>query len=397
MYADVAARGDHGLVRRGLRRLLPIRKDEGGGRMSRNPSTILKASPTAAIDPTASGCPTPREETEQILLGHGSGGMMSADLMRRVFLPAFDNEVLAAMEDQATVAFPSGRRLAFTTDSYVVRPIFFPGGDIGRLAVNGTVNDLAVGGARPLYLSAAFILEEGLAIADLKRVVRSMREACDESGVAMVTGDTKVVDRGKGDRIFITTSGVGVVPAGRSLSIRNARPGDRILVSGTMGDHGIAILSVREGIEFETVLESDTAPLNGLADVLLEACPDVRCLRDPTRGGLSSALNELAKGSGVGVELEESAIPVRPEVRAACELFGLDPMYVANEGKLIAVVPRETAGRALAAMRSHPLGRDSAVVGEVVSSHRGLVVMTSPFGGQRMVAMIAGEHLPRIC
>ncbi|WP_438269993.1 hydrogenase expression/formation protein HypE [Paludisphaera mucosa] len=365
--------------------------------MSRNPSTILKASPTAAIDPTASGCPTPREETEQILLGHGSGGMMSADLMRRVFLPAFDNEVLAAMEDQATVAFPSGRRLAFTTDSYVVRPIFFPGGDIGRLAVNGTVNDLAVGGARPLYLSAAFILEEGLAIADLKRVVRSMREACDESGVAMVTGDTKVVDRGKGDRIFITTSGVGVVPAGRSLSIRNARPGDRILVSGTMGDHGIAILSVREGIEFETVLESDTAPLNGLADVLLEACPDVRCLRDPTRGGLSSALNELAKGSGVGVELEESAIPVRPEVRAACELFGLDPMYVANEGKLIAVVPRETAGRALAAMRSHPLGRDSAVVGEVVSSHRGLVVMTSPFGGQRMVAMIAGEHLPRIC
>jgi hydrogenase expression/formation protein HypE len=355
---------------------------------------------TVSIDASTLTCPSSRRQSDQILLGHGSGGTMSADLLRRVFLPAFDDAVLAALEDQATLTLPGradGGRMAFTTDSYVVRPIFFPGGDIGTLAVHGTVNDLAVGGARPLFLSAAFILEEGLAIADLERVVRSMQAACKEAGVSLVTGDTKVVDRGKGDRIFITTSGIGAVPHGRSLSIRNARPGDSILLSGTVGDHGIAILSVREGIEFETVLESDTAPLYGLTEVLLEACPDVRCMRDPTRGGLSSALNELAAASSVGVHLEERAIPIRTEVRAACELFGLDPLYVANEGKLIAVVPPKSANRALAAIRSHPLGRDAAIIGEVVDNHPGMVTMTSHVGGRRVVSMMTGEHLPRIC
>ncbi len=266
-------------------------------------------------------------------------------------MPAFGNDVLSALEDQATVSLDGsangqkGTRLAFTTDSFVVRPLFFPGGDIGKLAVHGTVNDLAVGGASPLFLSAAFILEEGLPLADLKRIVASMRQACDEAGVALVTGDTKVVDRGKGDQVFITTSGIGLVPEGRSLSIRNARPGDRILVSGTIGDHGIAIMSVREGIEFETVLESDSAALTDLMRVMLEACPGIRCMRDPTRGGVSSALNELAEASRVGVGCDEAAHPDPPEVKAACEMLGLDPLYVANEGKLIAVVPPEDAER----------------------------------------------------
>jgi hydrogenase expression/formation protein HypE len=290
-----------------------------------------------------------------------------------------------------------GTRLAFTTDSFVVRPLFFPGGDIGRLAVHGTVNDLAVGGARPLFLSAAFILEEGLPLTDLQRIVASMREACREAGVALVTGDTKVVDRGKGDGVFITTSGIGLVPEGRALSIHGARPGDCVLVSGTLGDHGIAIMSVREGLEFETVLESDTAPLNGLAEAVLEACPGTRCMRDPTRGGLSSVLNELAAASDVGVELDEAAIPLRPEVRGACEMLGLDPLYVANEGKLVAVVPPEDADRALAAMRAHPLGTNAAVVGTVVAKHAGMVTLRSRVGGERVVTLLAGEQLPRIC
>jgi hydrogenase expression/formation protein HypE len=343
-------------------------------------------------------CPLPFPASEQVLLGHGSGGRLTADLIQRLFLPAFANDILAALEDQATLTLPTpAPRLAFTTDSFVVRPLFFPGGDIGRLAVNGTVNDLAVGGARPLYLSAAFILEEGLPLADLRRIVDSMRAACAEAGVTLVTGDTKVVDRGKGDGVFITTSGIGLVPANVALSIRAARPGDRILVSGTIGDHGIAILSVREGLEFETVLESDTAPLADLVRGMLEACPAIRCLRDPTRGGLSSALNELAVASGVGVKLDESAIPLRAEVRAACEILGLDPLYVANEGKLMAVVPAADADRLLTAMQSHPLGRNAALIGEVVAEHPGLVTMRSVIGGERVVSMLAGEQLPRIC
>jgi hydrogenase expression/formation protein HypE len=347
-------------------------------------------------------CPVPLTNYEHVLLGHGSGGRLSAELIERVFLPAFDNDVLAALEDQATLRLAGSDtaravRLAFTTDSFVVRPVFFPGGDIGKLAVYGTVNDLSVGGAQPLYLSAAFILEEGLAMADLRRVVASMREACAWAGVQLVTADTKVVDRGKGDQVFITTTGIGLVPEGRSLSIRSARPGDRILVSGTIGDHGIAIMSVREGLEFETVLESDCAPLHELTRTMLDACPTVRCMRDPTRGGVSSALNELARASRVGVELREAALPIRPEVRGACEMLGLDPLYVANEGKLIAVAPAADADRLLDVMHKHPLGRNAAIIGEVVEDHAGMVTMHSIVGGERVVTMLAGEQLPRIC
>jgi hydrogenase expression/formation protein HypE len=353
-------------------------------------------------DPLSFSCPLPQSRCDRVLLGHGSGGQLTADLIGRLFLPAFGNEVLAALEDQATLSLSAGNgveaaRIAFTTDAFVVRPLFFPGGDIGKLAVHGTVNDLAVGGARPLFLSAAFILEEGLPLADLERIVASMRDACREAGVALVTGDTKVVDRGKGDGAFITTSGIGLVPEGRVLSIHAARPGDRILVSGTLGDHGVAILSVREGLEFETILESDSAPLHGLAEAVLDACPSTRCMRDPTRGGLSSALNELAAASRVGVELDEAAIPLRPEVQGACEMLGLDPLYVANEGKLIAVVPPEDAGRALAAMRAHPLGRNAAAIGTVLADHPGMVLLRSRVGGERVVTLLAGEQLPRIC
>ena len=359
--------------------------------------------PGAAVDAGLFGaCPVPRSRYDRILLGHGSGGTLTAELIQHLFIPGFGNDVLAALEDQATVALPTGNgantpRIAITTDSFVVRPLFFPGGDIGRLAVHGTVNDLAVGGARPLYLTAAFILEEGLALVDLERIVASMRRACDEAEVALVAGDTKVVDRGKGDQVFIVTTGVGVVPEGRSLSIRAARPGDRIVVSGTVGDHGIAIMSVREGIEFETVLESDTAPLTDLVRVMLEACPGIRAMRDPTRGGVSSVLNELAAASRVGVVIKEAAIPIRPDVRGACEMLGLDPLYVANEGKLIAVVPPPEADRLVEVMRSHPLGRSAAIIGEVVAEHPGMVTLRSRVGGERVVTMLAGEQLPRIC
>lgn len=347
-------------------------------------------------------CPLPASRYDRIVMGHGSGGMLSADLIQRVFVPAFQNDVLAALEDQAIVPMDGvigarSPRIAITTDAFVVRPVFFPGGDIGRLAVCGTVNDLAVGGARPRYLAAAFILEEGLALADLERIAASMRAACDQAGVMLVAGDTKVVDHGKGDQIFITTTGVGFVPDDRVLSITAARPGDRVVVSGTIGDHGIAIMSVREGIEFETVLESDCAPLNDLVETMLLACPSVRAMRDPTRGGLSSTLNELAAASRVGVKLDEAAIPVRREVRAACEMLGLDPLYVANEGKLMAVVPAADADRLVAAMRSHPLGRNAAIVGTITAEHPGMVVLDSLIGGDRLVPLLSGEQLPRIC
>jgi hydrogenase expression/formation protein HypE len=350
-------------------------------------------------------CPAPHTQYEQILLGHGSGGTLSADLIRRVFLAGGANPVLAALEDAAVVPLARGGktnghpapRIAMTTDSFVVRPLFFPGGDIGQLAVHGTVNVLAMSGAEPLFLSSAFILEEGLPMDDLRRIVASMRAACDEAGVALVTGDTKVVDRGKGDGVFIATTGVGLVPEGRRLSIHNARPGDQIIVSGTIGDHGIAIMSVREGLEFETVLESDTAPLADLTRAMLDAAPEIRCLRDPTRGGVSSTVNELAAASEVGVQLDESALPIRPEVRAACEMLGLDPLYVANEGKLLAVVPPDDAERLLEVMRAHPRGRDATIIGQIVADHSGMVVMRSRVGGQRVVTMLAGEQLPRIC
>jgi hydrogenase expression/formation protein HypE len=362
----------------------------------------------AGVDDTLTGipfsCPVPQSRYDHVVLGHGSGGQLTADLIHRLFVPAFANDVLGALEDQATLRLPPEKKvsgtfskIAFTTDAFVVRPLFFPGGDIGRLAVHGTVNDLAVGGARPLFLSAAFILEEGLPVADLKRIVASMRQACSESSVTLVTGDTKVVDRGKGDGVFITTSGIGLVPEGRALSIHNARPGDRILVSGTIGDHGIAIMSVREGLEFETVLESDTASLAGLTEAMLQACPAIRCMRDPTRGGLSSALNELASASRVGLRLRESDIPIRSEVHAACEMLGLDPLYVANEGKLLAVAPPEDAERLLEVMRRYPLGQSAAIIGEVVAEHPGMVLLRSLVGGERVVTLLSGEQLPRIC
>jgi hydrogenase expression/formation protein HypE len=369
-------------------------------------------------------CPVPQSRYDHVLLGHGSGGRLTAELIQGLFVPGFGNPVLSALEDQATLTLPphslvgegesgsaplplppewgrgprgGGPRLAFTTDSFVVRPLFFPGGDIGRLAVCGTVNDLAVGGARPLYLSAAFILEEGLPLADLRRIVASMHDACQEAGVALVTGDTKVVDRGKGDGVFLTTSGVGLVPEGLSLSIHAARPGDRIVVSGTVGDHGVAVMSVREGLEFETELKSDCAPLADLVRVLLETGAAVRCMRDPTRGGLAGVLNELAEASRVGVRLEEEAIPLRPEVRGACELLGLDPLYVASEGRLVAVVAPPDVDRVLAALRAHPLGAGAAAVGEVTGEHAGVVTLRSAIGGERIVPLLAGEQLPRIC
>jgi hydrogenase expression/formation protein HypE len=344
-------------------------------------------------------CPLPFAQHDRVLLGHGSGGRLSADLIHHLFLPVLGNEILSRLEDHASCPLGphADATLAFTTDSFVVRPIFFPGGDIGSLAVNGTVNDLAMGGATPLFLSAAFILEEGLAIEDLRRVAVSMRGACDAAGVTLVAGDTKVVDRGKGDQIFITTSGVGIVPRGRSLSAAACRPGDRIILSGTIGDHGIAIMSVREGLEFETRLESDTAPLADLTRVMLAASPGIRCMRDPTRGGVSSALHELAAASHVGMSLAETAIPVRREVSGACEILGLDPLYVANEGKLIAIVPPDQADALVAAMRAHPLGAQAAVVGEVVDDHPGMVIMRSRVGGERVVTLLAGEQLPRIC
>lgn len=337
---------------------------------------------------------------EEVTLGHGSGGRLSAQLLSDVFLPALGNDVLSRLEDQATLRMGSEKgalRLAFTTGSFVVRPLFFPGGDIGRLAVNGTVNALAVGGARPLYLSAAFILEEGLAITELQRVVQSMGEACREAGVILVTGDSKVVDRGKGDKLFISTSGVGLVPDTIELSISSARPGDKVLLSGTLADHGMAVLSVREGLQFETAIRSDTAALTPLAQAVLTAAPGTRVMRVATRGGLASTANELAAASNVGVRLEEASLPVLPDVRSACELFGLDPLYVANEGKLVAVVPPDEASRALAAMRAHPLGRDAAIVGEATAEHPGVVTMKSQTGGERMVTLLAGQQLPRIC
>jgi len=344
----------------------------------------------------AIACPVPASRYDRIVLGHGGGGQLGGDLLRDIFLPALGNDVLSRLEDQATVRWPGGR-LAFTTDAFVVRPIFFPGGDIGRIAVNGTVNDLVVGGATPLYLSAAFILEEGLPVADLKRIVASMRDACRAAGVTLVTGDTKVVDKGKGDQIFIATSGVGVVPDGLSLSIAAARPGDAILVSGTIGDHGMAVLSLREGVDFETVLESDTAPLGDLAQALLLAAPGTRLMRDPTRGGLASTLHELAQASRVGVVLHENRIPVRMEVRAACEMLGFDPLYVANEGKLVAVVPPAEAEHALAALRAHPLGRNAAWIGDAVPESPTPVVLRSRVGGERSVPLLSGSQLPRIC
>lgn len=333
-----------------------------------------------------------------VTLSHGSGGKAMHDLVEAVFLRAFDNPLLAAREDQAVFPVDGASRLALTTDSYVVKPLFFPGGDIGRLAVHGTVNDLAVSGAEPLYLSAGFILEEGLEIAVLERVVASMREAAEEAGVHIVTGDTKVVERGKADGLYVNTAGVGVLRRGISLSAAAVRPGDVVLVSGPVGDHGTAVLLARGELELESDLESDTAPLHGLVSALLDAVPEgVRALRDPTRGGVATTLVEMALRSESCIVLDEPSIPVRPEVRGACEILGLDPLYVANEGKVVAVVAPEAAEAALAALRAHPLGRHAARIGEVRAEPPGMVFLRTVSGGTRVVDMLAGEQLPRIC
>ncbi|MEO8379247.1 MAG: hydrogenase expression/formation protein HypE [Acidobacteriota bacterium] len=341
-------------------------------------------------------CPAPIRRREQIVLGHGSGGKLTAELVEQMFLPAFRNEVLARMEDQAVLTI-GGARLAFTTDAFVVTPIFFPGGDIGKLAVHGTVNDLAMSGARPLYLAASFILEEGLPMEDLARVVESMRVAASESGVQLVAGDTKVVDRGKADRLFITTTGIGVLDDDVHISASAARPGDAILLSGTVGDHGMAVLSQREGLEFESAIESDTAPLHGLVAAMLDVSKEIHCMRDPTRGGLATTLNELAGQSNVGMVIEETSIAVTEGVQGACEILGLDPLYVANEGKLVAIVAAEAAEAVVRAMHAHPLGAQARIIGRVVSEHPRMVLMNTRIGGTRVVDVLFGEQLPRIC
>jgi hydrogenase expression/formation protein HypE len=340
-------------------------------------------------------CPRPLSPDERVVLGHGSGGRLSRDLLERVILPALGDSAPRTLDDSAVIENGAGR-LAFTTDSYVVRPLFFPGGDIGRLAVCGTVNDLAMIGAQPLALSLGCILEEGLPLETLDRILRSARAAAVEAGVEVAAGDTKVVERGKADGLFINTSGIGRLPERAAISGSNARPGDVVLLSGAVGDHGIAVLSAREGLGFETDLQSDVAPLGGLVAAML-AAGEVHAMRDPTRGGLATALCELAAQSGIGVELEERAIPVRQPVRAACEVLGFDPLYVANEGKLVAFVAEQDAGKILAAMRSHPYGAESAVIGRAVEDPHRRVRMRTAIGGTRVVDMLPGEMLPRIC
>lgn len=341
-------------------------------------------------------CPVVGTAAKTIQMAHGGGARAMRKLIEEVFFPAFENTVLAERHDSAVVASPPGR-LAFTTDGYVVQPPFFPGGDIGKLAVCGTVNDLAMAGARPLYLSAGFILEEGFDLEDLRRIVVSMRSAAEQAGVSIVTGHTKVVDRGKGDGVFIHTSGVGVVPPEVSVSPARVRPGDAVLISGDVGRHGVAILSVREGLAFESPVESDCAPLGSLVEGLCRAGVELHCLRDPTRGGLATALNEIALDAGVGIEVEEAAVPVDEAVAGACEILGLDPLYMANEGRLIAFVPEAMAERALCAMREHPLGQRAARIGKVNEQGKGKVWLRRRLGGRRLLDMLSGEQLPRIC
>jgi hydrogenase expression/formation protein HypE len=339
----------------------------------------------------------PRLLDEVVTLAHGAGGKASAALLDAVFLPAFANDALDEQTDAAVVRLPSGERLAFSTDSYVVKPLRFPGGSLGHLAVHGTINDLAMVGAAPLGLSAAFVLEEGFRIDTLREIVADMAEAAARAGVAVVTGDTKVVDRGAADGCYVCTAGFGLVPAGRDLSADKVREGDVVISSGTIGDHGMAVMLARGDLAIEADISSDTAALHGLVECLLEAAPSTRWLRDPTRGGLGTVCNELARAAKLCVVLDESALPVRPQVAAACELLGIDPLYVANEGKFVAVVAPEEADRALHALRSHRLGREAVAIGRIRSEHPGIVVLRTTFGGTRIVDMLVGDPLPRIC
>ncbi len=339
----------------------------------------------------------PRLIDEVITLAHGAGGKSSAALTDAVFLEAFRNPDLEQLDDGAVLTMPSGERLAFSTDSYVVQPLRFPGGSIAQLAVHGTVNDLAVSGAQPRWLSAGFVIEEGLPIEFLKQLAHEMRAAADEAGVQIVTGDTKVVPKGAADGLFINTAGVGVIPEGRSLGYAQVRPGDRVLVSGSLGDHGMAVMLARGELNIEADIESDTAPLNGIVEDLLAAAPGTRWMRDATRGGVGTVCNELAQSAGVGVIIEEDRLPVKPMVNGACDLLGIDPLYVANEGKFVAVVPEDQAEAALTALRSHRLGADAAIIAEIVADPPGIVALRTPFGGSRIVDMLVGDPLPRIC
>jgi hydrogenase expression/formation protein HypE len=342
-------------------------------------------------------CPLPISAHDTVQLSHGSGGKMMNNLISKLFLWAFDNPFLNKLDDQAVLEI-NGQRVAFSTDSFVVDPLVFPGGDIGELAVNGTVNDICMSGARPLFLSAGFIVEEGFPLGELKKIVESMRAAAQRAGVAIVTGDTKVVNKGQVDKVFINTAGIGLIEHEFEISASNLRPGDVILLSGTLADHGMAILSKREGLAFESSIESDTAPLNDLVGAILQAGGQaVHAMRDPTRGGLAATLNEFASSSQVGIRIKEDRIPVKAAVAGACEILGLDPLYVANEGKLILAVKREDAEAVLKAMRSHPLGREAIAIGDVVSEKPGLVSMQTRIGGWRIVDMLVGEQLPRIC
>ena len=350
------------------------------------------------IDISSWSCPLPLQNYPTIVMGHGSGGKMMSDLIRHMFLPLLDNEALKQLGDAAVLDInPDAPRLAFSTDSFVVHPLIFPGGNIGDLAVYGTVNDVAMTGAQPLFLSAGFILEEGLPMETLGRITTSFAAAAENSGVQVVTGDTKVVNKGHGDGLYINTTGIGLIPPGVQIAPGGAQVGDAVIVSGTVGDHGMAIMSVREGLEFETRITSDTAPLHELVETMLAASLDIHCLRDATRGGLAAALNELAKSSQLGITFEEQRVPLQPAVKAACEMLGMDPFYVANEGKLVAIVKGEMVDEVLAAMQSHPLGQHATIIGQVVAEHPGMVVSKTAIGGSRVVDLPAGELLPRIC
>jgi hydrogenase expression/formation protein HypE len=337
----------------------------------------------------------------RVTLAHGGGGRAMRDLIQRILLPAFDNPLLAPLEDQARISLfdlaGMGDRLAFTTDTYVVSPIEFPGGDIGKLAVCGTVNDLAMSGAQPLFLSCGLVLEEGLELAELEKIACSMARAARDAGVSIVTGDTKVVERGAADRIFINTAGIGVIADDVNISATRATSGDVVIVNGTLGDHGVAILLARNELALDAAVESDCQPLHGLVAAMLAACPDLHCLRDATRGGIGTVLNEFATSSNVCIRLRETDMPLNATVRGACEILGLDPLYLANEGKLVAVVPRHSAAAVVAAMRAHPAGRNAAIIGEVTRAPAGSVILATAFGGNRIVDMLVGEQLPRIC
>jgi hydrogenase expression/formation protein HypE len=341
-------------------------------------------------------CPIPLRDYPKIILGHGGGGKLSAELVQHLFLPAFTNEQLVRLGDSAVFSL-NGSRLAVSTDSFVVQPLFFPGGNIGELAVNGTVNDISMSGARPIFLTAGFIIEEGLPMENLAKIVDSMAAAAEKAGVTIIAGDTKVVDKGHGDGLFINTSGLGLISDGLNIGPDKAKPGDAVILNGTIGDHGMAVMSVREGLQFETTITSDSAALNGLIGDILNVTKNVHVLRDPTRGGVAASLNEIAQASQAGIVIEEQKLPLKTAVRSACELLGMDPLFVANEGKVLVFVPQEQAERVVDAMRQHPLGEEAVIIGRVVAEHPGMLILQTGIGGKRVVTMQIGEQLPRIC